>query len=204
MNRRDLFKNMLGAIGGFFALPKFLQTKNISQMKDIKNEIELSPEFHEKLKYISEFIRRRLECQSLLRKVLMADDLPIDLWPEEASYERGSDTALIWEGGIKHIRDRKDVRNYIFYDYRKTDYVPVPTYNVPKTVPAWCSSCFQDVKENLKKHEYVLTNEKDLNVELYQNRLLDLYLEDENDILFKLLEAAIKSTGKYLKAKYNF
>ena len=206
MDRRDLFKNMLGAIGGYFAFPKFLQTKNISQIKNIKNEIKLSPELDEKLKHIAEVVRRRLECKSLLRRVLMEDDLPKDLWPEEASYEKGSDAALVWEGGIKYIRDSKDVRNHVFYDYRKTDYVSVPTYNVPQTVPAWCSDCCPDIKDNLKKHKLILDSEEELNgsiLESYQNKLLNLYIEDENDILFKLLDAATKTIGKYLRAKYN-
>jgi len=48
MERRDLFKNALGAIGGFFVLPKFLQAENTSKIKveNKKDNIECYMKLH--------------------------------------------------------------------------------------------------------------------------------------------------------------
>jgi len=191
MERRDLFKSALGAIGGFFVLPSLLKSKNVLQKKSKnilqKNDNGLSYEFLSNLKIVRESVRRQLECKSLLRRMLMVENIPegsVALYKSSvALYKRKSDIAYIWVGNNK----RKD--GYFDRGQGNEQMVVVPTFEIPSS-------------ENSKKHEYAINNEKELENNIkrneYINKLSDLYIEEEESILFKMLNCVIESNQQHI------
>ena len=183
MKRRDLLKSaVMGTFGSLF-MPKelFANTEKVKKIQKLVEE--LSKENFSKIAGIPNLVRRKLEWWSLLRRCLMSDELPQGQPP---LYERNSDYA-VWEGchrGIAMVQ--------------KGENVLLPTREIPLESPSDRKNAYSFLLKNQNKEL------SDANINNIVDFLFNNMRNEEEAILFMLLEHAIKLNKQYIyNGKYN-